>query len=162
MQKTKVASCESASDFYKLNTHTYIQPARELKKYNVNDYGEFLRKIIFDVLNSQPLVHLQFCDLKKSTGKIELEKIIMNYKTGLFTFFNGIEQLIKFIESTDDEDNKKIMFDILKSSFTFSECIVLNLYVSDYILGEIETPYCNRFFIKQYIDKIVPTSFLRL
>lgn len=161
MHKTEVITCESVADFYKMPNHIHIKAAPEVRKYNIHGYGEFLRKLIFDVLDSQPLVNLKGFDLTNGTGRKELEKIVTNYKTNLFTFFTGIVQLIKFIESTDDEDNKKIMFNILKSSFTFPECVVLNLYVSDYILGEIVTPYDNRFFIKQYIDKIVPTSFLR-
>lgn len=161
MHKTEVITCESVADFYKMPNHIHIKAAPEVRKYNIHGYGEFLCKLIFDVLDSQPLVNLKGFDLTNGTGRKELEKIVTNYKTNLFTFFTGIVQLIKFIESTDDEDNKKIMFNILKSSFTFPECVVLNLYVSDYILGEIVTPYDNRFFIKQYIDKIVPTSFLR-
>lgn len=105
---------------------------------------------------------MKFYAANDKIGEKELERIVMNYHSNLVTLFAGIEQLIRFIESTEDEENKKVMYDILRSSFTFSECIVLNLYVSEYILGEIITEHCNRFFIKKYIGKIVPTAYGRI
>lgn len=162
MKKTTIPVCESIADLYKIGKQTHMRKGSEVNRYSINEYGEYLQKLIFEILDTKPIMDMKLFDADNKTGEQELERIVMNYHTNLFTFFAGIEQLIRFIESTDDKENRKVMFNILKSSFTFAECIVLNLYVSDYILGEILTPYGNRFFIKQYIDKIVPTSFLRL
>lgn len=159
MKKTKLEVCESISVLYKTGQQTHINSAHDLIKYNINDYGDFLQQIIFVVLRGGKITNLKYADYSRKVGETEYKKIVNNFTANLYPFFYGIENLINFIENTDDEKNKEIMFDIIKSSFTFSESFVLYLYISDYFDGESFSMHSNRVFLKKYINKIIPVPF---
>ena len=74
----------------------------------------------------------------KYCSKHEDSLIIDNLKVNVILIVNNFNNLLSYVkENKANETNTRIMLDTLKSSMNWGEKFVLNMIVSDFILGAI-------------------------
>lgn len=104
---------------------------------NVSDYGKHLKAFLRE---NEIQTGVDFIDLPtvRRYSNREYSLIIDNLRVNVIPMVNNFNNLLSYIkENKANEVNTRIMLETLQSSMNWGEKFVLNMIVSDFILGAI-------------------------
>lgn len=135
--------------YYQIAIDKYMQDGKSLNHYvldgtrasdervNIADYGKHLKAFLTDTEVNNYGSFLSLPTVKIYSIQ-EYGLIIDNLNVNVISIVNNFNNLLSYIKINEtNEVNTRIMLDTLKSSMNWGEKFVLNMVVSDFILGAI-------------------------
>ena len=135
--------------YYQVAIDKYMQDGKSLNHYvldvtrasdervNIADYGKHLKAFLTDTEVNNYGSFLSLPTVKIYSIQ-EYGLIIDNLNVNVISIVNNFNNLLSYIKTNEtNEVNTHIMLDTLKSSMNWGEKFLLNMIVSDFILGTI-------------------------
>lgn len=143
-------SYETKSNMDKIRGNSYFS------YLGVNEYGKHLYGL---VKISKPVGDFGMVKaLNNGSGEKEYQYVIENLNKNSEPLFQGLNNIMDFIQSCN-KDNKKIMYGTITHSLSWDEKFILNMIADTFILGKIKDNEVERSKLK---DNLIKLNLLKL